>query len=43
MAVRSSGFRASCEVRPDLKTMDFLYALGELAASGGDIRTRVFG
>lgn len=43
MAVRSSGFRASCEVRPDVETMDFLYALGELAASGGDIRTRVFG
>jgi hypothetical protein len=40
-AVRSSGFRASCEVRPDLETMDFLYELGELAASGGDIRTRV--
>jgi hypothetical protein len=43
LAVRSSGFRASCEVGPDLETMDFLYALGEFAASGGDIRTRVFG
>jgi hypothetical protein len=41
MAFRSSGFRASCEVWPDLETMDFLYALGEFAACGGDIRTRV--
>lgn len=42
-AVRSSGFEASCEVRPDLETMDFLYELGELAGSGADIRRRVFG
>jgi hypothetical protein len=42
-AVRSSGFKASCEVRPDLETMDFLYELGELAGSGADIRRRVFG
>jgi hypothetical protein len=43
MAVRSSGFSASCEVRPDLETMDFLYELGDFAAAGGDIRDRVFG
>jgi hypothetical protein len=43
IAFRSSGFRASCEVRPDLETMDFLYELGEIAAAGGDIRARVFG
>src|SRR4029450_10932742 len=33
-AVRSSGSRASCEVQPDPETMDFLYELGELVASG---------
>jgi hypothetical protein len=43
MAVRSSGFSASCEVRPDLETIDFLYELGDFAAAGGDIRDRVFG
>jgi hypothetical protein len=43
MAVRSSGFSASCEVRPDLETMDFLYELGDFAAAGGDIRQRLFG
>ena len=43
MAIRSSGFSASCEVRPDLETMDFLYELGDFAAAGGDIRVRVFG
>lgn len=43
IAFRSSGFRASCELWPDLETMDFLYELGEVAAAGGDIRTRVFG
>ena len=43
IAFRSSGLKASCEVGPDLEMMDFLYQLGELAASGGDIRARVFG
>ena len=43
MALRSSGFTASGELRIDLETMDYLYALGEFAAAGGDIRTRVFG
>lgn len=43
MAVRSGGFRVSSEVWPDLETMDFLYELGEIAAAGGDIRTRLFG
>jgi hypothetical protein len=42
MAVRSSGFRASSEVWPDLETMDFLYELGEIAAGDGDIREHVF-
>lgn len=43
LAVRSSGFRGSCELQPDVETMDFLYELGEIAAAGGDIRARVFG
>jgi hypothetical protein len=43
IAFRSSGVKSSCEVRPDLEMMDFLYELGELAAAGGDIRVRVFG
>lgn len=42
IAFRSSGFRASCEAQPDLETMNFLYELGEIAAAGGDIRSRVF-
>jgi hypothetical protein len=42
MAFRSSGFRASSEVLPDLETMNFLHELGEMAAAGGDIRARVF-
>jgi hypothetical protein len=42
MAFRSSGFRATSEFRPDLETMSFLYELGEIAAAGGDIRSRVF-
>jgi hypothetical protein len=42
MAFRSSGFRACSEFRPDFETMDFLYELGEIAAAGGDIRSRVF-
>jgi hypothetical protein len=42
IAFRSSGFRACSEVQPDIETMDFLYELGEIAAAGGDIRSRVF-
>ena len=42
MAFRSSGFRACSEVPPDFETMNFLYELGEIAAAGGDIRSRVF-
>ena len=42
MALRSSGFRACSEVRPDFETMNFLHELGEIAAAGGDIRARVF-
>jgi hypothetical protein len=42
LAFRSSGFRAPSECRPDLETMSFLYELGEIAAAGGDIRSRIF-
>src|SRR5215211_3695577 len=41
VAFRSSGCSASCELRPDLETMNFLQELGEIAAAGGDIRARV--
>src|SRR5215208_723009 len=43
MAFRSSGMGpCSSEVMPDLGIMEFLYELAEIAASGGDIRVRVF-
>ena len=42
IAFRSTGFRACGESHPDLETMNFLYELGEIAAAGGDIRSRVF-
>ena len=41
MAFRSSGFKACPEASPDFETMNFLYELGEIAAAGGDIRSRV--
>jgi hypothetical protein len=44
MAFRASGLRLSLEMAPpDLAAMDLLYQLGELAATGGDIRGRLFG
>ena len=42
MALRSRGFRACPEARPDLEMMNFLHELGDVAAAGGDIRSRVF-
>jgi hypothetical protein len=42
MAFCASGFRVCPELRPDLETLDFLYRLGEIAASGEDIREHVF-
>jgi hypothetical protein len=42
MAFRTSGFRVSSESRADFEMMNFLYELGEIAAAGGDIRSRVF-
>jgi hypothetical protein len=43
IAFRSSGFKTSCELQPDLEAIGLLYELGEIAAAGGDIRARVFG
>jgi hypothetical protein len=43
LAIRSSGFSACTEVQPDLDALNFFYELGEIAASGGDIRSHVFG
>jgi hypothetical protein len=44
MAVRASGIRPARELGPlDLSAIDFLYQLGEIAAAGGDIRSRLFG
>jgi hypothetical protein len=43
MAFRSTGFTSSRELRTELETMEFLFELGVIAASGGDIRARVFG
>jgi hypothetical protein len=42
MAFRSSGFTAPREFPPDIETMNFLHELGEVAATGGDIRARLF-
>jgi hypothetical protein len=39
-----SGFAASTEAPAlDLRWLDFVYELGEIAARGGDIRERIFG
>jgi hypothetical protein len=44
MAFRSSGMGPfSSEGMPDLAMTEFIYELAEIAASGGDIRSRVFG
>ena len=44
IAIRASGFRTSPELGPpDHAAMEFLYELGEIAAVGGDIRSRLFG
>jgi hypothetical protein len=41
MAFRSSGLQFSTELGPpDLATLDFLYELGEIAAAGGNLRSR---
>jgi hypothetical protein len=43
MAFRSSGFRVCPEAYPDFETLNYLAELGDVAASGGDIRELVFG
>jgi hypothetical protein len=42
-AVRRSGFSISREVMPDVAGLHFLFELDEIAAAGGDVRTRIFG
>jgi hypothetical protein len=42
MAFRATGFRVTSEFRLDLEAMNFIYELDEIAAAGGDIRSRVF-
>jgi hypothetical protein len=42
-SVRRGNFRTTSELGvPDLRVMDFLWEIGEIAARGGDIRQRVF-
>jgi hypothetical protein len=44
MSFRAGGARFSTELGPvDLRWFELIYELGEIAASGGDIRARVFG
>jgi hypothetical protein len=41
--IRQGGLSGSCEVVPDLQAMAFLYEIGELAETGGDVRAALFG
>jgi hypothetical protein len=44
VCVRTSGLRFSIELGPlDRRLMEFIWELGECAASGADLRERVFG
>ena len=44
LKVRSSGFTVPGELGPpDLRLLDFIWELGELATRGDDMRERVFG
>ena len=42
-AFRTSGFSVPREVAHDVAALSFLYELDEIAAAGGDVRTRLFG
>jgi hypothetical protein len=42
-AFRTSGFSVSPEAACDVAALSFLCELDEIAAAGGDIRTRLFG
>jgi hypothetical protein len=43
MCFRSSGWAKTTELVPDMRWLDFVWELGEIAARGGDIRERIFG
>ena len=44
MAFRATGVgRITSECRLDVALLDFVFELGEIAARGGDIRSRLFG
>jgi hypothetical protein len=43
MGVRSGGIRFSSECPTDSNVLAFVWELGEISASGGDIRERLFG
>jgi hypothetical protein len=42
-AFRTNGFSVSHEVVQDVAGLSFLCELDEIAAAGGDVRTRLFG
>jgi hypothetical protein len=42
-AFRTSGFSVSPELPYDMPALSFLCELDEIAAAGGDVRTRLFG
>ena len=43
-ALRAGGFRSPKDLSPpDPRWLDFLYELGDIAASGGDVRQRIVG
>ena len=42
-AFRAGGFSVPRELVQDVAALSFLYELDEIAAAGGDIRTRLFG
>jgi hypothetical protein len=42
-AFRTSGLSVSPEIMHDVAGLSFLYELDEIAAAGGDVRTRLFG
>jgi hypothetical protein len=42
-ALRTDGFTVSREIVHDVAGLSFLYELDEIAAAGGDVRTRLFG
>jgi hypothetical protein len=42
-AFHQSGFSVAPEVAPDVAALNLVYELEEIAASGGDVRARLFG